>query len=65
MRHPFRRDRVKGGTRGAPIMPRDAVSRTANVGTMGKNGHKKLFRETRPSCQHDTILFKDDSKRQK
>ena len=23
----------KGGTRGAPIMPRDAVSRTANVGT--------------------------------
>ena len=23
MRHPFRRDRVKGGTRGAPIMPRD------------------------------------------
>ena len=28
----------KGGTRGAPIMPRDAVSRTANVGTVGKNG---------------------------
>ena len=25
----------KGGTRGAPIMPRDAVSRTANVGTVG------------------------------
>ena len=24
----------KGGTRGAPIMPRDAVSRTANVGTL-------------------------------
>ena len=23
----------KGGTRGSPIMPRDAVSRTANVGT--------------------------------
>ena len=23
----------KGGTRGAPIMPRDAVSRTAHVGT--------------------------------
>ena len=23
----------KGGTRGAPIMPRDAVSRTANVKT--------------------------------
>ena len=29
----------KGGTRGAPIMPRDAVSRTANVGTVGTNGH--------------------------
>ena len=28
----------KGGTRGAPIMPRDAVSRTANVGTVGTNG---------------------------
>ena len=27
-----------GGTRGSPIMPRDAVSRTANVGTVGKNG---------------------------
>ena len=24
----------KGGTRGAPIMPRDAVSRTAHVGTV-------------------------------
>ena len=28
----------KGGTRGAPIMPRDAVSRTANVERNG--GHK-------------------------
>ena len=28
----------KGGTRGAPIMPRDAVSRTAHVGTVGTNG---------------------------
>ena len=28
----------KGGTRGAPIIPRDAVSRTANVGTVGMNG---------------------------
>ena len=27
-----------GGTRGSPIMPRDAVSRTANVGTVGTNG---------------------------
>ena len=26
----------KGGTRGAPIMPRDAVSRTAHVGTQKK-----------------------------
>ena len=31
-------DGFKGGTRGAPIMPRDAVSRTANVGTVGTNG---------------------------
>ena len=34
----------KGGTRGAPIMPRDAVSRTANVERNGR--HKwddKLF----------------------
>ena len=29
----------KGGTRGAPIMPRDAVSRTANV---ERTGGKKL-----------------------
>ena len=28
----------KGGTRGAPIKPRDAVSRTAHVGTVGING---------------------------
>ena len=28
----------KGGTRGAPIMPRDTVSRTAHVGTVGTNG---------------------------
>ena len=28
----------KGGTRGAPIMPRDVVSRTANVERTG--GHK-------------------------
>ena len=28
----------KGGTRGAPIMPRDAVSWTVNIGTVGKNG---------------------------
>ena len=29
----------KGGTRGSPIMPRDAVSRTANVGTVGTNSY--------------------------
>ena len=28
----------KGGTRGAPIVPRDAVSQTAHVGTVGTNG---------------------------
>ena len=28
----------KGGTRGTPIMPRDTVSRTAHVGTVGTNG---------------------------
>ena len=33
----------KGGTRGAPIMPRDAVSRTANVGTVGTNGLSGMF----------------------
>ena len=27
----------KGGTRGAPIMPRDAVSRTANVERTGRH----------------------------
>ena len=27
----------KGGTRGAPIMPRDAVSRTANVECTGRH----------------------------
>ena len=31
-------EEFKGGTRGAPIMPRDAVSRTAHVGTVGTNG---------------------------
>ena len=33
----------KRGTRGAPIMPRDAVSRTANVGTVGMNGFKMMM----------------------
>ena len=30
----------KGGTRGAPIMPRDAVSRTANVNVERTGRHK-------------------------
>ena len=40
----------KGGTRGAPIMPRDAVSRTAHVGTVGKNGLTKF-------CVHLTMFL--------
>ena len=32
----------KGGTRGSPIMPRDTVSRTANVGTVGKI-HRAIY----------------------
>ena len=35
-----------GGTRGSPIMPRDAVSRTAHVGTVGKNGLKESMIHT-------------------
>ena len=31
----------KGGTRGAPIMPRDAVSRTANVERTGRPNKSK------------------------
>ena len=34
-------EEFKGGIRGNPIMPRDAVSRTANVGTVGMNGLRK------------------------
>ena len=30
-------ERFKGGARGAPIMPRDAVSRTANVERTGRH----------------------------
>ena len=33
----------KGGTRGAPIMPRDAVARTANFVTVGMNGLRNQF----------------------
>ena len=39
----------KGGTRGAPIMPRDAVSRTANVGTVGKFQYVYMIKK------HETI----------
>ena len=35
---PIDSEGFKGGTRGSPIMPRDAVSRTANVGAVGING---------------------------
>ena len=38
----------KGGTRGAPIMPRDAVSRTANV---ERTGRHKWVKE-----MHDNII---------
>ena len=34
----------KGGTRGAPIMPRDAVSRTANVERIGRHKWVKSLR---------------------
>ena len=40
----------KGGTRGAPIMPRDAVSRTANVERTGR--HKWVHNtQISSSCQ--------------
>ena len=43
-----------GGTAGAPIMPRDAFSRTANVGTVGKNGLKNPAETPRTSRQYGT-----------
>ena len=46
----------RGGTRGAPIMPRDAVSRTANVGHNG--GHKwvnHLKQENDPTPPDPTV----------
>ena len=33
----------KGGTRGAPIMPREAVSRTENVERTGRQKWVKIF----------------------
>ena len=36
----------KGGTRGAPIMPGDAVSRTANVERTGRHKWVKMLRES-------------------
>ena len=52
----------KGGTRGSPIMPRDAVSRTANVGMVGKNGLTRNVHVTQlwlraPRVQGLFILF--------
>ena len=43
----------KGGTRGSPIMPRDAVSRTANVGTVGINGLQHYVRKYSIDLQRD------------
>ena len=41
----------KGGTRGAPIMPRDAVSRTANVERTGR--HKWVKHNTATGLRRD------------
>ena len=38
---------IKGGTRGSPIMPRDAVSRTANVERTGRHKWVKLDMSSR------------------
>ena len=46
----------KGGTRGSPIMPRDAVSRTANVGTVGINGLKRLSIYPMGFCIADSVF---------
>ena len=43
----------KGGTRGSPIMPRDAVSRTANVERTGRHKWVKL----RAALQQNDIKF--------
>ena len=54
----------KGGTRGAPIMPRDAVSRTANVGTVGnlnmiyrRQRSGILFRQTKFLTFFNLLIF--------
>ena len=44
-----------GGTRGAPIMPRDAVSRTANVERNG--GHKWVKRVMTKHEYMHTFIF--------
>ena len=44
------REGFKGGTRGSPIMPRDAVSRTANVERTGRHKWDKKPRLFTPSC---------------
>ena len=50
------------GLRGAPevpIMPRDAVSRTANLGTVGKNGLRRISRavRTQPTSESPELIF--------
>ena len=47
----------KGGTRGSPIMPRDKVSRTANVERNG--GHKWVNAEWSPSPKTPTITVRN------
>ena len=48
--------RHNGGTRGSPIMTRDAVSRTANVGTVGTNGLRE--RQCTYKCTYTcTIVY--------
>ena len=50
----------KGGTRGAPIMPRDAVSLTANVGMVGKNGLTAVWIFNSHECIISNDPFEND-----
>ena len=51
--------RHNGGTRGSPIMPRDAVSRTANVGTVGTNqkNHPRSIKYIKFTSYIDALIF--------
>ena len=52
----------KGGTRGSPIMPRDAVSRTANVERTGR--HKwVIFKLDKTICVYIYIYTGTDNSR--